>query len=286
MTDLTTDRRTFLRLLGAGGAVLGAGALGAFDSAAHAAAMDAITLGNKINQLVVGARGSGWNWAEQCQRAQYYAEWAVRGTESGIVGYDSAIAAYHASTIVSTDMAAAPAGSFSYYNKSSDGHVVTNIGNGYCINTSPLMANNYQYDFGRNLRITRLADYYPSTYLGWSYRNGTNAQLAISAWSPGGSSWAFNPPAASMQARIQQALKNRGRYSGPVDGAWGVNSIKGIQTTAKNVGYSGPINGVPGANTCHYVQVYAARFGGYTGPIDSVLGPNSWNGFAVGLEAP
>lgn len=98
--------------------------------------------------------------------------------------------------------------------------------------------------------------------------------------------WAFNPPDPGTQARIQRALKARGRYSGPVDGVWGPNTIKGIQKTAANVGYSGAIDGVPGPSTCHYVQVYAQRYGSYLGPIDSVLGPNSWAGFALGLERP
>lgn len=102
----------------------------------------------------------------------------------------------------------------------------------------------------------------------------------------GGASWAFNPPSAAEQKRIQQALKNRKRYSGPADGVWGVNSIKGIQTTIKNVGYKGAVDGIPGPNTCYYVQVYAQRFGDYKGPIDKVCGPNTWAGFALGLERP
>lgn len=100
------------------------------------------------------------------------------------------------------------------------------------------------------------------------------------------SSWAFNAPSAARQADIQANLKKRGRYTGPVDGAWGSNSIKGIQQTISNVGYDGPIDGIVGKNTCYYVQVYAQKFGSYTGPIDSILGTNSWNGFALGLERP
>lgn len=102
----------------------------------------------------------------------------------------------------------------------------------------------------------------------------------------GGAGWAFNQPDAATQARVQAALKARGRYNGPVDGVWGPNTIKGIQTTIRNVGYDGPIDGVPGSNTCYYVQVYAQKFGDYKGPIDRVLGPNGWNGFALGLERP
>lgn len=98
--------------------------------------------------------------------------------------------------------------------------------------------------------------------------------------------WAFNRPNKATQRRIQTALKKRKRYSGPEDGVWGVNSIKGIQTTIRNVGYTGPIDGIPGSNTCYYVQVYAAKYGDYTGPIDRILGPNTWAGFALGLERP
>lgn len=283
---VTTDRRGFLGLMGAAGlAAAGWAAAGGAAGRADAAVTDAVTLANRINELVVSVHGSSWNWDQRCQQAQYYAEWAARGTEAGIFGYPTARAAYLASSIVSMDPASAPPGSFSYWDVGSAGHVVTNIGNGYCLHTSNLGAT--IVDFGHNLRIIRLADY-PHTYLGWSYGNGANAQIAMSAWSPsgGGAGWAFNPPVASVQQRIQAALARRGRYAGPIDGVWGVESIKGIQRTCANVGYTGPIDGVPGANTCHYVQVYAARFGGYTGPIDSVLGPHSWEGFAEGLEAP
>lgn len=98
--------------------------------------------------------------------------------------------------------------------------------------------------------------------------------------------WAFNRPSAAMQKRIQAALKKRGRYSGPVDGVWGANTIKGIQTSIKGVGYTGAVDGVPGERTCRFVQVYAQRFGDYKGPVDSILGPNGWAGFALGLERP
>lgn len=100
------------------------------------------------------------------------------------------------------------------------------------------------------------------------------------------SDWQWTVPDTAMQARIQRALKARGRYNGPVDGSWGANTIKGIQTTIKNVGYTGPADGVPGKNTCYYVQVYGQRFGSYAGPVDAKLGPNSWAAFALGLERP
>jgi hypothetical protein len=115
--------------------------------------------------------------------------------------------------------------------------------------------------------------------------SGSPSPAPAPAPAPSGGGWAFNKPSASVQASIQAALKRRGRYSGPADGAWGGNSIKGIQLTARNVGYTGPIDGAPGAKLCYYVQVYAKKFGGYRGPIDSVLGPASWAAFAKGLAA-
>lgn len=284
------DRRRFLQLLGMGGA--GAAGLTALNlpGTAWAETMDAITLGDRINQLGVAYHGSSWNWAENCQAAQFWAERAAGLSDSQVQTYSTARAAYIASSIVSKTMSSAPAGSFSYYDASSAGHVVTNIGNGYCINTSPLADGTHYYEFGHGLYISRLADYKVGPYLGWSYRNGSNPQIPVQAWTPngsgGGTTWAWNAPDSTTQARIQKDLAARGRYSGPIDGVWGVNSIKGIQTTCANVGYTGPIDGVPGQNTCHYVQVYAQRFGSYTGPVDSILGPNSWSGFALGLERP
>lgn len=101
-----------------------------------------------------------------------------------------------------------------------------------------------------------------------------------------GKGWAFNLPSPRVQKRVQQGLRNRNRYSGPVDGAFGPNTIKGVQISIRNVGYTGPIDGIPGPNTCYFTQIYAKRFGRYVGPVDKVLGPNTWAGFALGLELP
>ncbi|HLP97644.1 MAG TPA: peptidoglycan DD-metalloendopeptidase family protein [Sideroxyarcus sp.] len=113
------------------------------------------------------------------------------------------------------------------------------------------------------------------------YRDGKPAP----APAPAASTWNFNPGAADWR-RIQRALKARGRYSGAVDGIPGPNTYKGVQMSLRGVGYTGAIDGIPGPATCRFVQEYAKRFGGYTGPIDSQLGPNSWAGFALGLERP
>jgi hypothetical protein len=101
-----------------------------------------------------------------------------------------------------------------------------------------------------------------------------------------GADFEFWVPDAALQARIQTALKARGRYDGPEDGEWGANSVKGIQTTVANVKYSGPIDGDAGRQTAYFVQVYGQRFGDYSGPLDAFVGPNSWAAFALGLERP
>jgi hypothetical protein len=282
------DRRRFLGLVGAGG--VGVAGLSAFalPGLAWAETIDAITLGERLNKLALDFHHGDWQWAEQCQAAQRWAEAAVGVSPTD---YLTANDARVKSGTLNLDPSSAPAGSFSWFNASSSGHVVTNIGNGYCINTSPLADGKHYHTFATNLYISKVADYKVGAYLGWTRRNGVNPQIPVQAWSPSadddpGSDWAWNAPDSTTQKRVQVALAKRDRYSGPQDGQWGINSIKGIQTTCKNVGYDGPVDGKPGPNTCHYVQVYAKKFGSYTGPVDSVLGPNSWSGFALGLERP
>ena len=116
----------------------------------------------------------------------------------------------------------------------------------------------------------------------------SSAPAAVSAAASGGGSWAAHLPNNAGQRRVQAGLAGRrpSRYTGPVDGVFGINTWKGVQKSLVGVGYTGPIDGIPGANTCRLVQVYAQRFGDYTGPVDSILGPNSWAGFALGLERP
>src|ERR1700712_4574082 len=106
------DRRQFLQLLGAGGAGVAAVSVLGLPGIAWAETMDAVTLGDKINQLAIAYHGSSYNWAENCQAAQFWAEKAAGLSDSAIQTYSTAIAAYHASSIASTSMASAPAGSF------------------------------------------------------------------------------------------------------------------------------------------------------------------------------
>ncbi len=81
-----------------------------------------------------------------------------------------------------------------------------------------------------------------------------------------------------------QRVAAKGGYTGPIDGAPGANTWKGVQTVTTSMGfYSGPIDGVPGENTWKGLQRLAEK-GGYTGPIDGVPGPNTYNGLNVWLS--
>lgn len=101
---------------------------------------------------------------------------------------------------------------------------------------------------------------------------------------PAGQTWLFIEPDLQTKKAIQQYLKDRGRYSGPVDGIWGKFTYMGIQLTLRNVGYTGPIDGDIRSWGCHLIQTYGRKFGGYTGPVDGILGPNSWDAFERGLR--
>ena len=75
-----------------------------------------------------------------------------------------------------------------------------------------------------------------------------------------------------------------GGYTGPLDGAMGVNSWRGVQVNlARESGYTGPLDGVPGPSTWRAVQRWASRYG-YTGPVDGVPGPNTWRAVARALN--
>ncbi|MEF3323158.1 hypothetical protein PV375_05630 [Gulosibacter sp. GYB002] len=78
----------------------------------------------------------------------------------------------------------------------------------------------------------------------------------------GSGTWGLNfkwsEPGQRLCALVQFHLRRLGRYSGPIDGAWGPNTIKGIQKSiAAGNYYSGPIDGAVGKNTVIGVIRYA-----------------------------
>ena len=97
----------------------------------------------------------------------------------------------------------------------------------------------------------------------------------------------WEPNGTGVAARVQAALKNRGRYNGRVDDEFGPLTRIGVQLTLKVSGdFDGLLDGVIEGGGCRGIQTYAERFGDYTGGVDSRLGINSWRGFALGLERP
>ncbi|WP_282824499.1 hypothetical protein [Gulosibacter sediminis] len=76
-----------------------------------------------------------------------------------------------------------------------------------------------------------------------------------------GAQWK-EPTTKARRKAIQTSLKVRGLYSGPADGAWGPNTIRGIQLAVRDF-YSGPADGAVGQNTCWGVLKLAYRQSGY-----------------------
>lgn len=120
--------------------------------------------------------------------------------------------------------------------------------------------------------------------------NGTVGFVRASGL-PGAPMW----PVGSMMARVQRALKARGRYSGPADGVGGPMTARGIQTTLNHSRQNGvrrdqfvqtDVDGILGRNNAYGIQYYAQKHGDYTGPIDGDPRENSWASFALGLERP
>ena len=69
-------------------------------------------------------------------------------------------------------------------------------------------------------------------------------------------------PNPTLRHAIQDILKKLKRYSGPVDGVWGPNTIKAIQYTCSLPAaqtYGGPIDGAVGINTVYGVIEYARQ---------------------------
>ncbi|MFC5931987.1 peptidase M23 [Cryobacterium melibiosiphilum] len=101
---------------------------------------------------------------------------------------------------------------------------------------------------------------------------------------PGGGSGGIQVSVA--QGTILQKVAQRGNYTGPIDGAMGTNSWKGVQTVITAQGfYTGPVDGFPGTNTWKGVQKLA-QLGGYGGPVDGYPGDYTYQGLEAWLNEP
>lgn len=85
------------------------------------------------------------------------------------------------------------------------------------------------------------------------------------------------PGTHALRWMIQYHLKRTGRYSGPADGVWGPETIKGVQRTLKIAYNNITIDGVGGPQTASQVELYGRGENklpnGY--PIQDV----EWQGF-------
>lgn len=134
----------------------------------------------------------------------------------------------------------------------------------------------------------------PNTVANILARAGGSVPSSAAATSPapvaasGGKEWTYwEPNGTGVAARVQAALKARGRYNGDVDDQFGDLTRKGVQETLNtSKRFIGPVDGVIEGGGCLGIQQYARDFGDYTGGCDAKLGINSWIGFALGLERP
>ena len=251
----------------------------------------------------------GRSFLGNCEAAVYQITRLTNGGEK-LQSYPSAKAAMQASKIDNHDVDNVPAGHVGFWNKTSYGHDMVSIGNGFFVGATGLGTT--LVDLGAGIKILD-GSTYPAPFLGSTARVGSRPTALLLPYSPpvvvapgsnaptggtgivtplGGQGWNFAPPSKAIQKRIQVALRKRGRYKGLENGVFGTLSIAGIQKTVENVGYQkGYKPGVPGPLLCHFIQVYAEKFGGFKGlkpgggAIPGVLGPNAWLGFTRGLEA-
>lgn len=80
---------------------------------------------------------------------------------------------------------------------------------------------------------------------------------------------------SQAQLALQRAMSHTSRYTGPHDGAFGPNSVAGMQQWLKDLGYLVPsyvVDGEPGTGYGEALQLLARDKGGYTGPIDGYPG--------------
>ncbi|WP_024755951.1 GH25 family lysozyme [Streptomyces exfoliatus] len=225
---------------------------------------------------------NGSNWSDMCQSLMFRAcdLSSSRGT-----AYD----AWEASGEGHPDWSAAPRGAFHWWANAvrlTPGHVALDLDGG---GTRCLMATGHLSggeDFapgGYRIGTQSIARYNSLSglvYLGWTLDNVGARMADVGAPGPGGSTYALT----ADDQRVLQTLAQRGGYTGPIDGAIGVNGWQCVQTAVRGYGYAGPADGVPGTETYKALQALA-RDGGYTGPVDGILGPNTIRGVSGWLSA-
>ncbi|KFE68940.1 hypothetical protein [Hyalangium minutum] len=203
---------------------------------------------------------------------------------------DSAILAYHASTIVSTNPATALTGAFHWWDIGAYGHVGADLNGG---GTTVFMATrNLAESWGDAIGVNSVSGYSSRTgarYLGWSmdYAGG---RIAGGGAPPGGGGSSLPQttteqdgiPGPIYYKRIQTVGQRDFGYTGPIDGITGPNTEKvRVRITARELNNRGgprtsaQEDGIPGYIYWTRVQTVGRSFG-YTGPIDGNPGPNTY----------
>lgn len=203
----------------------------------------------------------------------------------------SAIAAYHASTIVSLDASQARIGAFHWWDIGAYGHVGADLNGG---GRQVFMATrNLAEVWGDAIGINSVSGYSNRTgarYLGWSmdYAGGRIAGGGgPPVEGPGGL-----PPTTTEQdgipgpiyyMRIQTVGQRDFGYTGPIDGVTGpVTEKVRVRITARELNRRGSPrtsaqeDGIPGSIYWTRVQTVGRASFGYTGPIDGIPGPATY----------
>ncbi|WP_434391370.1 hypothetical protein [Melittangium boletus] len=207
----------------------------------------------------------------------------------------SAIEAYRASRIVSTNASTALIGAFHWWDIGAYGHVGADLNGGgrqVFMATRKLSAS-----WGDAIGINSVSGYSAATgarYLGWSmdYAGGRISGGGGAPIDDGGGGGGSSLPKTTTEQdgipgtiyykRIQTVGKRDFGYTGPIDGVTGPATEKArVRITARELNNRGTPrtsaqeDGVPGSIYWTRVQTVGRSFG-YTGPIDGIPGENTY----------
>jgi hypothetical protein len=205
----------------------------------------------------------------------------------------SAIEAYRASRIVSTDPSQALTGAFHWWDIGAYGHVGTDLNGGG--GTVFMATKNLAQSWGTAIGVNSVYGYSSKTgarYLGWSM-DYVGSRIAGGGSPPNGGGGGGSLPQTMTEfdgvpgpiyyKRIQTVGQRDFGYTGPIDGVTGPQTEKvRVRITARELNSRGTPrtsaqeDGIPGSIYWTRVQTVGRSFG-YTGPIDGIPGPNTYN---------
>jgi len=149
------------------------------------------------------------DWNQWCAKLVWNVVWFVSGVpEREMRSYDPATAARHASTIVSTDAAAAPPGAIQHWVMNPDGHVGVSLGDGLVLMTGDSEALAGGAMLGNNYGVTTVWAYNQAKglkYAGWSHTYGSNPTIENQI-TPGDEDMAFTQEDRELLISIKRAL--------------------------------------------------------------------------------